>query len=60
MAASRSSSHVALSSSFYGSTNLIPISNGDGAAPDALKRTKLLLLGMRRSVPPPDPASHAR
>lgn len=48
MAASRSSSHVGLSSSFYGSTNLIPVSNGAGMQPDHVLRSKILLMGMRR------------
>ena len=50
MASSRSSSHVALSNSFYGST-LIPVatgSNGGAALPDPVLRTKMLLMGMRR------------
>ncbi|GJE96258.1 Gtr1/RagA G protein Gtr2 [Phanerochaete sordida] len=48
MASSRSSSHVGLNSSFYGSTAFIPV-NGSGALADPVLRTKILLMGMRRS-----------
>lgn len=57
MAPSRSSSHLGMSSSFYGST-LLPVSSGNTI--DHVVRTKILLLGMRRCVPFPSPSIFSR